>query len=251
MPKTTPATTSISELRSNPRKQTTLFVGSILGGITDTTLLNNVKVPALEDGCANKKLLIKADEKTCVLDAYASTRPLDPGAVQTSKAAINTLIADINRVTTDELTEGKRGLVISEISQFREHAMKWEREKMRELQTQILTPGGAPSGPKMREWGQPKRWSRSGAGMGKGAQGYNKPVVFVREWEGEREPKRQMQTDEELEAECKEGRRHNEEDNRANGAKSCAAESDVRSSVRLEAWDDDESDKLFYIDRAR
>jgi hypothetical protein len=30
-----------------------------------------------------------------------------------------------------------------------------------------------------------------------------------------------------------------------------AAESDVRSSVRLEAWDDDESDELFYIDRAR
>jgi hypothetical protein len=42
-----------------------------------------------------------------VLDTYASTRPLDPGAAQTSKAAINTLIADINRVTTDELTEGK------------------------------------------------------------------------------------------------------------------------------------------------
>ncbi|KAJ7727632.1 hypothetical protein B0H14DRAFT_2640859 [Mycena olivaceomarginata] len=89
-----------------PQKQTTLFVGSILGRITDTTLLNNVKVPALEDGCANKKLL--PTKKTCVLDAYASTRPLDPGAVQTSKAAINTLVADINRVTTDELTEGKR-----------------------------------------------------------------------------------------------------------------------------------------------
>jgi hypothetical protein len=42
-----------------PQKQTTLFVGSILGGITDTTLLNNVEVPALEDGCANKKLLVR------------------------------------------------------------------------------------------------------------------------------------------------------------------------------------------------
>jgi RNA recognition motif-containing protein len=85
-----------------PQKQTTLFVGSISGGITDATLnhlltacgpiksfkrlitpankpqgfgfaefeepdgalralalLNNVELPALEDGCANKKLLVR------------------------------------------------------------------------------------------------------------------------------------------------------------------------------------------------
>ncbi|KAJ7859476.1 hypothetical protein B0H14DRAFT_3084936 [Mycena olivaceomarginata] len=253
-----------------PQKQTTLFVGSISGGITDATLnhlltacgpiksfkrlitpankpqgfgfaefeepdgalralalLNNVELPALEDGCANKKLLIKADEKTrAFLDAYASTRPLDPGAAQTSKAAIDALVADINRVAADTSSQKEktqRGLVISEIAQFRERAAKREREKMRELQAQIPIPGGAPSGPKMREWGRPKEVEPKRErereeqqppreqGMGKGAQGYNKPVDFVREREGGREPKRQTQTDEELEAERKEGRRRDEE----------------------------------------
>ncbi|KAJ7804678.1 hypothetical protein B0H14DRAFT_3091758 [Mycena olivaceomarginata] len=334
-----------------PQKQTTLFVGSISGGITDATLnhlltacgpiksfkrlitpankpqgfgfaefeepdgalralalLNNVELPALEDGCANKKLLIKADEKTrAFLDAYASTRPLDPGAAQTSKAAIDALVADINRVAADtssqkekyvvpphlhdlqeaDLPETQRGLVISEIAQFRERAAKREREKMRELQAQIPTPGGAPSGPKMREWGRPKEVEPKRErereeqqppreqGMGKGAQGYNKPVDFVREREGGREPKRQTQTDEELEAERKEGRRRDEEVSfrdrerryeprertriltleRAIARQRQAAESEGRERVdlraRLEAWDDDESDELFYIDRAR
>ncbi|KAJ7356517.1 hypothetical protein DFH08DRAFT_953861 [Mycena albidolilacea] len=334
-----------------PQKQTTLFVGSISGGITDATLnhlltacgpiksfkrlitpankpqgfgfaefeepdgalralalLNNVELPALEDGCANKKLLIKADEKTrAFLDAYASTRPLDPGAAQTSKAAIDALVADINRVAADtssqkekyvvpphlhdlqeaDLPETQRGLVISEIAQFRERAAKREREKMRELQAQIPAPGGTPSGPKMREWGRPKEVEQKREreredqqppreqGMGKGAQGYNKPVDFVREREGGREPKRQTQTDEELEAERKEGRRRDEEVSfrdrerryeprertriltleRAIARQRQAAESEARERVdlraRLEAWDDDESDELFYIDRAR
>ncbi|KAJ7851296.1 hypothetical protein B0H14DRAFT_2581532 [Mycena olivaceomarginata] len=193
-----------------PQKQTTLFVGSISGGITDATfnhLLtacgsiklfkhlttpankpqgsgfaefeepdgpprapappNNTEPPAPEDGHANNKLLLP-----------------DPSVVQTSKAAIDTLVADINRVAADTSSQKEKrrtsprhsGLGISEITQFRECATKREREKMRELQAQIPTPGGAPSGPKMREWRQPKE---------------------------------------------------------------------------VEAWDDDESDELFYIDRAR
>ncbi|KAJ7155894.1 hypothetical protein B0H12DRAFT_1174271, partial [Mycena haematopus] len=334
-----------------PQKQTTLFVGSISGGITDATLndlltacgpiksfkrlitpankpqgfgfaefeepegalralalLNNVELPALEDGCANKKLLIKADEKTrAFLDAYASTRPLDPGAAQTSKAAIDAIVADINRVAADstsqkekyvvpphlhdlqeaDLPETQRGLVISEIAQFRERAAKREREKLRELQSQIPQPVSTPSGPKMREWGRPKEEPQKQQqeqqsasreqGMGKGAQGYNKPVDFVREREREREPKRPMQTqtDEELEAERKESRRRDEEVSfrdrerryeprerarilaleRAIARQRQTADSEARERVelraRLEAWDDDESDELFYVDRAR
>ncbi|KAJ7852345.1 hypothetical protein B0H14DRAFT_3658507 [Mycena olivaceomarginata] len=267
---TTATTTQRAQVQ--PQKQTTLFVGSISGGITDATLLNNVEVPALEDGCANKKLLIKADEKPCALDAYASTRPLDPGAAQTSKAAIDTLVADINRVTADELAEGKRDFPVP-----RARDEVGAGEDARAAGADPDTRGSAkraedegvgateevePKREREREEQQPPREQ----GMGKGAQGYNKPVVFVREREGGREPKRQTQTDEELEAERKEGRRRNEECKRreeprertrililerAIARQRQAAESDARSGVQLEAWDDDESDELFYIDCAR
>ncbi|KAJ7725985.1 hypothetical protein B0H16DRAFT_277044 [Mycena metata] len=325
-----------------PQKQTTLFVGSISGGITDTTLnalltacgpiksfkrlitpankpqgfgfaefeepdgalralalLNNVELPALEDGCANKKLLIKADEKTrAFLDAYASTRPLEPSSAQASKAAIDTVVDEVTRLaaaSTSEkekyvvpphlhdlqeadLPETQRGLVISEIAQFRERAAKREREKMRELQQQQQP--STPSGPKMREWGRPKEepprdrerdQPPRDSGMGKGAQGYNKPVDFVRE----RESKRPTQTDEELEAERKEGRRRDEEVSfrdrerryeprerarilaleRAIARQRSTADAEARERIdmraRFETWDDDESDDLFYADRAR
>ncbi|KAJ7749561.1 hypothetical protein DFH07DRAFT_828886 [Mycena maculata] len=322
-----------------PQKQTTLFVGSISGGITDTTLnalltacgpiksfkrlitpankpqgfgfaefeepdgalralalLNNVELPALEDGCANKKLLIKADEKTrAFLDAYASTRPLDPISAQAAKATIDTVVGDVTRLaaaSTSEkekyvipphlhdlqeadLPETQRGLVISQITQFRERAAKREREQMRELQQQQQQPGRAPSGPKMREWGRPKEDQQQqprDQGFGKGAQGYNKPVDFVRERETRKAP---TQTDEELEAERKEGRRRDEEVSfrdrerryeprertrilaleRAIARQRATAEAEARDRVdmraRLEAWDDDESDEIFYVDRAR
>ncbi|KAF8150367.1 hypothetical protein K438DRAFT_1910390 [Mycena galopus ATCC 62051] len=268
-----------------PQKQTTLFrlitpankpqgfgfaeFEEPEGALRALALLNNVELPALEDGCANKKLLIKADEKTrAFLDAYASTRPLDPGAAQSSKAAIDAIVADINRpeekyvvpphlhdLQEADLPETQRGLVISEIAQFRERAAKREREKMRELQAQIPQPGSG--------------------GMGKGAQGYNKPVDFVRERERDQEPKRRTQTDEELEADRKENRRRDEEVSfrdrerryeprerariialeRAIARQRQTAESEARERVelrsRLESWDDDESDELFYVDRAR
>ncbi|KAJ7761189.1 hypothetical protein DFH07DRAFT_918376 [Mycena maculata] len=330
-----------------PQKQTTLFVGSISGGITDATLnalltacgpiksfkrlitpankpqgfgfaefeepdgalralalLNNIELPALEDGCANKKLLIKADEKTrAFLDAYASTRPLDPTSAQAAKASIDTVVGDVTRLaaaSTSEkekyvvpphlhdlqeadLPETQRGLVISEIAQFRERAAKREREKMRELQQQQQPGGGAPSGPKMREWGRPKEEQQPrqehpqqqqprDQGFGKGAQGYNKPVDFVRERETRKAP---TQTDEELEADRKEGRRRDEEVSfrdrerryeprerarilaleRAIARQRATAEAEARDRIdmraRLEAWDDDESDELFYVDRGR
>ncbi|KAJ7449520.1 hypothetical protein FB451DRAFT_1530650 [Mycena latifolia] len=350
------------QAQMQPQKQTTLFVGSISGGITDPTLnalltacgpiksFKRLITPAnkpqgfgfAEFRRARRRLArarpaeqlsssphsrmaaptsaswsvhrllrlypltsfffpqIKADEKTrAFLDAYASTRPLDPAAAQASKAAIDTVVADVTRIaaaSTSEkekyvvpphlhdlqeadLPETQRGLVISEIAQFRERAAKREREKMRELQQQQAP--ATPSGPKMREWGRPKEKEEPAPqqqqappreqGMGRGAQGYNKPVDFVRE---QREPKRvqQTQTDEELEAERKEGRRRDEEVSaerryeprerarilaleRAIARQRSTTEAEARERVdmraRLDAWDDDESDETFYVDRAR
>ncbi|KAF7317845.1 hypothetical protein MKEN_00872400 [Mycena kentingensis (nom. inval.)] len=323
------------------QKQTTLFVGSISGGITDTTLnrsphrmwanqgfgfaefeepdgalralalLNNVELPALEDGCANKKLLIKADEKTrAFLDAYASTRPVDPVAAQSAKSTIDSVVADITRqaaasggekekyvipphlhdLQEADLPETQRGLVISEIAQFRERAAKREREKMKELHHQTMT-AIAPSGPKMREWGRPRddmpqqqqqhqqpTGPRGEQGFGKGAQGYSKPVDFVREKEKEKEKEvsgRPVATDEELEAERKEGRRRDEDASyrdrerryepreraristleRAIARQRNQMDQEARDRIdmrsRLDAYDDDDSDDLFYIDRSR
>ena len=137
----------------------------------------------------------------------------------------------------NDLPETQRGLVMTEIAQFRERAAKREREKMRDVQQAIPAvmasagpPGGAggaqgvPSGPKQREWGKPQlTGARSpenagaGQGFGKGAQGYSKPVGFVKAESGEpgldgRTPgQKAAKTDEELEAERKEARRRDEE----------------------------------------
>ncbi|KAF7309542.1 hypothetical protein MIND_00325100 [Mycena indigotica] len=353
------------QAQNQPQKQTTLFVGSISGGITDTTLnalltacgpiksfkrlitpankpqgfgfaefeepdgalralalLNGVELPALEDGCANKKLLVasillfaltllksspdksRRKNSRAFLDAYASTRPLDPAAAQSSKSSIDAVVADITRqaaaggekekyvipphlhdLQEADLPETQRGLVISEIAQFRERAAKREREKLRELQQQTLS-SITPSGPKMREWGRQKdealpqqqqQQQKSSApsrdqGMGTGAQSYSKPVEFVRQQET---TKRATPTDEELEAERKEGRRRDEEASfrdrerryeprerarinaleRAIARQRNVAEAEARDRIemgsRLDNWDDDDSDDFFYTDRAR
>ena len=134
-----------------------------------------------------------------------------------------------------DLPETQRGLVISEIAQFRERAAKREREKMRDVRESIPSIIGAPSGPKAREWGKPQNQARvdtpQAAGralapqqaqaQGKGPQGYSKPVGFVKaEGQGSptgakdderRMPGKASKTDEELEAERKEARRRDEE----------------------------------------
>ena len=123
-----------------------------------------------------------------------------------------------------DLPETQRGLVMTEIAQFRERAAKREREKMRDVQNAVPAILGAPSGPKQREWGKapsgqatPAPTSKAG-GFGKGPQGYSKPVGFVKAEEGRRTPTpderplgRSGKTDEELEAERKEARRRDEE----------------------------------------
>lgn len=81
---------------------------------------------------------------------------------------------------------------------------------------------GAPSGPKMREWGKPQNQPQGspqpGQGMGKGPQGYDKPIGFVKAGEngsGKGEDRqlagKSTKTDEELEAERKETRKRDEE----------------------------------------
>lgn len=144
----------------------------------------------------------------------------------------------------NDLPETQRGLVMTEIAQFRERAAKREREKMRDVQQAmpVLTSSnsnsnssGTPSGPKQREWGKPQHTgagteeSQGGGaqGFGKGAQGYSKPVGFVKAESEDRTPgsdsrtpgggggaaaaAKPAKTDEELEAERKEARRRDEE----------------------------------------
>jgi hypothetical protein len=184
----------------------------------------------------------------------------DETRMQQSKTKVDDLVADIRQKSQDAATNGlidkekyvipphlhdlqeadlpetQRGLVISEIAQFRERAAKREREKMRDniRDNPPLVPG-APSGPKVREWGKPQGQPQvaspqqpgrgpTGApqGYGKGAQGYSKPVGFVKADDGvaamgamgdERQlAGKTTKTDEELEAERKEGRRREEDD---------------------------------------
>ncbi|KAI9566278.1 hypothetical protein HD554DRAFT_2119014 [Boletus coccyginus] len=340
-----------------PQKQTSLFVGSISGGITDgflnqmlsacgpvksfkrlitpankpqgfgfaeyedpdsaircLTLLQGIELPALEDGCANKKLLIKADEKTKLfLDAYSAQKmktDTDEAMTQQAKAKVNGLVEEINRTSQDaannglldkekyvipphlhdlqeaDLPETQRGLVISEIAQFRERAAKREREKVREVRESIpnlLTT--VPSGPK---WGKPQSQQPSqstpGKGQqtqGKGPQSYSKPVGFVKAEDAGAatgsldERSKGPKSDEEMERDRKDARRRDEEVSfkdrerryeprerariaglersiaRQNAIKEAEERDRVEMQARLDVWDDDESDELFYVDRAR
>ncbi|KAF8547094.1 hypothetical protein OG21DRAFT_1490522 [Imleria badia] len=138
------------------------------------TLLQGVELPALEDGCANKKHLIKADEKTTVLGCLFWKTDAVDAMMQQAKANVDGLVEEINRTSQDaannglldkekyvipphlhdiqeaDLPETQRGLIISEIAQFRECAAN---EK---------------SGPKLRDW------ACQFCGNGEGAQGCQK-----------------------------------------------------------------------------
>ena len=95
---------------------------------------------------------------------------------------------------------------------------------MRDVRESMPSITGAPSGPKLREWGKPQNRQEDPAapkaqGFGKGTQGYSKPVGFVKAEDGSagRDPlghdhrESTGKTDEELEAERKEMRRQEEE----------------------------------------
>ncbi|KAI0060463.1 hypothetical protein BV25DRAFT_1827973 [Artomyces pyxidatus] len=278
------------------------------GALRAMALLNNIELPALEDGCVNKKLLVKADEKTKMfLDAYSAQRMQtnnDEEAMKQAQARVKALVDDIFRTSQEassnglldkekyvipphlhdlqeaDLPETQRGLVISEIAQFRERAAKREREKMRDVKSNATAAVPAPSGPKVREWGKPQQESSGPGALGKDAQGYSKPVGFVKADSregGDVEDRRvdKTKTDEELEADRKEARRRDEENSfrdrerryeprerariqaleRAIARERATKEAEERDRTemraRLDIWDDDESDEPFYTDRAR
>ncbi|EKM49796.1 uncharacterized protein PHACADRAFT_265493 [Phanerochaete carnosa HHB-10118-sp] len=273
------------------------------------TLLNGVELPALEDGCVNKKLLAKADEKTKVfLDAYSGQKmktDADEEIMRQAKAKVDLLVADIHKVSQDaadqglidkekyvipphlhdlqeaDLPETQRGLVMTEIAQFRERAAKREREKLRDVQAAVPTILNMPSGPKQREWGKP---GPSPSPQATKSTSYGKPPGFVKAGEDRETPSsgeteaavsRSVKTDEELEAERKEARRRDEENSfkdrerryeprertriqalersiaRERALKEAEERDRVEMRARLDVWDDDESDELFYTDRVR
>lgn len=164
---------------------------------------------------------------------------------QQAKAKINDFVEEINRASQDaannglldkekyvipphlhdlqeaDLPETQRGLVISEIAQFRERAAKREREKVREVRESIPNLlAVAPSGPKLRDWGKPQSQQPSTPGKGqqsKGPQSYSKPVGFVKAEDtgtamgALEERSKGPKTDEEMEKERKDARRRDEE----------------------------------------
>ncbi|KZT28699.1 hypothetical protein NEOLEDRAFT_1128872 [Neolentinus lepideus HHB14362 ss-1] len=288
------------------------------GALRAMALLNGVELPALEDGTMNKKLLVKADEKTKMfLDAYQAQRMKtddDDVKLARAKARVDELVNDINKTSQDavqnglierekyvipphlhdlqeaDLPETQRGLVMNEIAMFREKAAKREREKMRDVQATMPSVLGAPSGPKAREWGKPSTAATTAQspspgpkGMGQGPQGYGKAPGFVKGREGsvssvdeERTLAGKAQkTDEELEQERKEARRRDEENSfrdrerryeprerariqalertiaRERAVKEAEERDRIEMRSRLDIWDDDESDEMFYTDRAR
>ena len=290
-------------------------------------LLNGVELPALEESCANKKLLIKADEKTkLTLDIFASQRmntdndakstsaqslisshleallALSQSAAASSSAAANKFIIPphLHDLQEADLPPAQRGLVISEIAQFRERAAMKEREKQKDVMRESFAQaskmmssspspgpgagqggGQVPNGPKggvaRREWGRPQGQGQGQQGLGDDAQGYNKPVDFVPQGgaaNGNANGAAPM-TDEEMENERREARRREEEVSfrdrerryeprerqritaleraltRERATKEAEERDRTEIGARLDVWDDDESDEMFYVDRPR
>jgi hypothetical protein len=169
---------------------------------------------------------------------------VDEEVTQKAKARVHELIHDINCVSQEaahnglldkeryvipphlhdlqeaDLPETQRGLVISEIAQFRERAAKREREKLRDVRAAVpnLSTQASPSGPKVREWGKAQGAAERGpAALGHDPQqGFSKPVGFVKAESRDADDERQLpgkaaKTDEELEHERKEARRRDED----------------------------------------
>ncbi|THH06144.1 hypothetical protein EW145_g4289 [Phellinidium pouzarii] len=251
------------------------------GALAAVKLLDGAELPGMEDGAVSKKLLVRPDElNKGRIDAYFASRM----STDQSDAAAHNGNLDKERYVVPphlhdlqeaDLPETQRGLVISEIALFRERAAKREREKMKE----VPAPSSAPSGPKQREWGRPQGAPHSPPqqGYGRGAQGYSKPVGFVKEGGGESGSlaSRIQKTDEELEDDRRDARRRDEENSfrdrerryeprertrinalersiaRQRAVKEAEERDKVEMKSRLHIWDDDESDELFYTDRAR
>ncbi|KAG8901365.1 hypothetical protein FRB99_005375 [Tulasnella sp. 403] len=285
-------------------------------------LLNGIALPSLAEAEGPAKALkLTADAKTkALLEAYDAQKmetEADTNATSDSQARIDALMSALKEGRTlpsddqnnkgpeyivpahlkdlqeADLPENQRGIVLSEIAQFRERAMKKEKEKMDRERAHPSsratngsgygsTPPSGPSGyggqpPRERTWGKPN-----------GAQPQQTPLAaggksspFVRGSED-----RQMsgpdklageteKTDEELEREKRQARARQEEisfrdrerryeprerQRIAAIERTLAREAVVKESqerdraalkASLEAWDDDESDELFYLERAK
>jgi hypothetical protein len=164
---------------------------------------------------------MKVDELVAEINQQ-SQEAANSGLLDKEKYVIPPHLHDLQEA---DLPETQRGLVISEIAQFRERAAKREREKLRDVRDAMPQLAPTPSGPKVREWGKPQPpQSPQGvpgksAPRGKDAQGYNKPVGFVKAEDGAAAmgsddrsmPGKSGKTDEELEKDRKEARRRDEE----------------------------------------
>lgn len=286
-------------------------------------LLNGLPLPSLDEREGPAKVLkITADTKTKgLLDQYDAQKMEtedDTTASNESQERIDALLkalqsgdslsgddpngksngyqvpAHLKDLQEADLPENQRGIVLSEIAQFRERAMKKEKEKT-ERERLAATgsrdvgyggraygnggppPSGPANRPRERVWGKPQ----DGPPQQPGSWGQNRNPGFVRGSEdvpitgpdkvaGETE-----KTDEELERERKLARERQEEHSfrdrerryeprerqriaaieRTMARDRVVSESEDRDraamKTSLEAWDDDESDELFYIDRAR
>ncbi|KAK7473288.1 hypothetical protein VKT23_001385 [Stygiomarasmius scandens] len=176
-----------------------------------------------------------------------------------------------------DLPENQRGLVISEIAQFRERAAKREREKMRDVQVNVPA-FTAPNGPKAREWGRPQQSPTPSqpSRYGKGSMtGFVKAEERSTSEEATPTPAKRAKTDLELEEERQESRRKEEERSfrdrerryepreraritalerqlaREKDMKHAEEKDRIEMRERLAIWDDDESDESFYVDRTR
>jgi RNA-binding protein 25 len=145
-----------------------------------------------------------------------SQEAADQGLIDKEKYVIPPHLHDLQEA---DLPETQRGLVMTEIAQFRERAAKREREKLRDVQAAVPTILNMPSGPKQREWGKPGGAAQSSPTAGRGPS-YGKTPGFVRAGDDRGTPaaddressvSRSVKTDEELEAERKEARRRDEE----------------------------------------
>ncbi|KAJ7923671.1 hypothetical protein B0H13DRAFT_2316207 [Mycena leptocephala] len=82
----------------------------------------HVELPALEDGCSNKHLLIKVGEKTCtLLDVYEVRRTLKPSA-EAVKADIGTIVARLQAEAKDR-AEAR----FAPLFRYQEHICEAER----------------------------------------------------------------------------------------------------------------------------
>ncbi|CAE6447753.1 unnamed protein product [Rhizoctonia solani] len=264
-------------------------------------LLDGRLLPSLEGG-PPKKLSVKADQKTQgFLKTYEEQRgqnPDDEVAKLTSETLIGSLIAaltdpsalpqeqtpdksneviippHLQDLQEQDLPEEQRGLVLSEISLFR------ERSARRDKPPQVVArqPQRQESGGGTRTWGQPQQEKEKGESHGLAS----KPIGFVQSTRDKEKqeplsktPGEPEKTDEEREKERLEARRRDEDNSfrdrerryeprerqriaaidralqRDRGLARAEEKDRQELKQRLAEWDDDASDEPFYVDRAR